>query len=226
MPRSFGSRDLSLRMLHCSARSETDAWNILQKRRIHNCPRRSVSESPLTLGRRQCRDKDCLWMLGPLDICAPLDVMTSGDVERMCPSCGTIRSKFDWPSVAEAVWSFYAQVGARPGSRSISCMHSMRRIFHPPHTVTPHTPQPTPRPGGRPGRPRPDVCVCVCAVRAVGGAMMPPPHLAAHHPNPPHLTPTPPPIRSPHHHRPQLSPIHPTPPHPQIMKSFPELKSD
>ena len=162
MPRSFGSRDLSLRMLDRNARSETDAWNILQKRRIHNCPRRSVSESPLTLGWRQCRDKDCLWMLGPLDICAPLDVMTSGDVERMCPSCGTIRSKFDWPSVAEAVWSFYAQVGARPGSRSISCMHSMRRIFHPPHTVTPHTPQPTPRPGGRPSRPRPDVCVCVC----------------------------------------------------------------
>ena len=146
---------------------------------------------------------------------------------RMCPSCGTIRSEFDWPSVAEAVWSFYAQVGARPGSRSISCMHSMRRIFHPPHTVTPHTPQPTPRPGGRHGQPRPDVCVCVCVCGACGGwgddAPTSPcctsPQSTSPHPNPT-------PIRSPHHHRPQLSPIHPTPPHPQIMKSFPELKSD
>ena len=167
MPRSFGSRDLSLRMLHSNARSETDAWNILQKRRIHNCPRRSVSESPLTLGWRQYRDKDCLWMLGPLDICAPLDIMTSGDVERMCPSCGTIRSKFDWPSVAEAVWSFYAQVGARPGSRSISCMHSMRRIFNHPTLShpTPHSPHPG-RAGGPAGPGR--MCVCVRCVRWVG----------------------------------------------------------
>ena len=170
MPRSFGSRDLSLRTLHCSARSETDAWNILQKRRIHNCPWRSVSESPLTLGWRQCRDKDCLWMLGPLDICAPLDIMTSGDVERMCPSCGTTRSEFDWPSVAEAVWSFYAQVGARPGSRSISCMHSMRRIYFSP-TPHCHTPHPTAHtPAGRAARPAQAGCVCVCVrcVRWVG----------------------------------------------------------
>ena len=83
MPRLFDGLDLSHGMLHRNVRSETNARNILQKRRIHNCLRRSVSEYHLNLGWWCCRDEQCLWMIGPLDI------MSGGGVERMCPRCGT-----------------------------------------------------------------------------------------------------------------------------------------
>ena len=85
MPQLSNALDLARPTMHMNIRSQTNAWNILQKRRVHLYRRRCVSEHPFNFGWWRCHDKECAWMLGPLDC------MSDDEEERMCSNCGTTR---------------------------------------------------------------------------------------------------------------------------------------